>query len=74
MKRKYLATLVILFIFLSFYLVAQESERRTALVIGNSAYSTSPLRNPANDAQDTYESASLFADVACLLSGAQGQD
>ena len=52
MKRKYLVTLVILFIFLSFFLVAQESERRTALVIGNSAYSTSPLRNPANDAQD----------------------
>ena len=27
-------------------------ERRVALVIGNSAYQTAPLRNPANDARD----------------------
>ena len=28
------------------------SERRVALVIGNSAYKSSPLRNPVNDAGD----------------------
>jgi hypothetical protein len=28
------------------------AERRIALVIGNSAYETAPLKNPANDAQD----------------------
>lgn len=28
------------------------TERRTALVIGNSAYSSSPLKNPINDAND----------------------
>jgi len=28
------------------------SERRTALVIGNSNYASSPLKNPANDARD----------------------
>lgn len=28
------------------------AERRTALVIGNSAYKTAPLKNPTNDAQD----------------------
>jgi len=28
------------------------TERRTALVIGNSAYSTGPLKNPVNDATD----------------------
>ena len=28
------------------------SEKRVALVIGNSAYETSPLKNPVNDAQD----------------------
>jgi len=29
-----------------------DAERRTALVIGNSTYSTGPLKNPANDATD----------------------
>jgi hypothetical protein len=28
------------------------SEKRSALVIGNSAYATAPLKNPVNDAQD----------------------
>jgi hypothetical protein len=32
--------------------LAAEGEKRTALVIGNSAYKTAPLRNPANDARD----------------------
>ncbi len=29
-----------------------QAENRVALVIGNGAYATSPLRNPVNDAQD----------------------
>ena len=35
-----------------FLLSAQESESRTALVIGNGDYEISPLQNPANDAGD----------------------
>ena len=31
---------------------AQQKETRVALVIGNSAYKTSPLRNPVNDSRD----------------------
>lgn len=31
---------------------SQASESRVALVIGNSAYTNSPLKNPSNDAQD----------------------
>jgi len=31
-------------------------ERRTALVIGNSAYSSGPLKNPVNDATDMADS------------------
>jgi len=31
---------------------AQQTESRVALVIGNSAYKTSPLKNPVNDAAD----------------------
>jgi uncharacterized caspase-like protein len=31
---------------------AQQKEQRVALVIGNSAYKSSPLKNPANDALD----------------------
>ena len=33
----------------------KSNEKRTALVIGNSAYATSPLANPANDATDMTE-------------------
>src|SRR5262245_11525006 len=31
---------------------AAKSERRVALVIGNSSYASSPLKNPVNDAHD----------------------
>ncbi len=31
---------------------AQQKEKRVALVIGNSSYKTSPLKNPVNDARD----------------------
>jgi uncharacterized caspase-like protein len=40
-------------LFLFFCTPAHAStEKRVALVIGNGAYATSPLRNPVNDAQD----------------------
>jgi len=32
--------------------LAQPKENRVALVVGNSAYKTAPLRNPTNDAKD----------------------
>ncbi|MHC1701043.1 MAG: caspase family protein [Humidesulfovibrio sp.] len=44
-----------LFVFLAAGLLAasaQASERRMALVIGNSAYKAAPLKNPVNDARD----------------------
>lgn len=47
-----------LYIFLAFILLASTSiaeaapEQRIALVIGNSSYSSGPLRNPVNDATD----------------------
>ena len=40
----------IIFSFADLSLSAQE--RRTALVIGNGAYKSAPLRNPVNDARD----------------------
>ncbi|MBW8003315.1 MAG: SUMF1/EgtB/PvdO family nonheme iron enzyme [Planctomycetes bacterium] len=51
MKRR-TAILILCFLSVSFLLFAQESERRTALVIGNSDYRSSPLKNPVNDARD----------------------
>ena len=45
----------ILFTLLALGLLAapvQAAERRTALVIGNSAYKSAPLKNPVNDARD----------------------
>ena len=33
-------------------LAGQDSEKRFALIIGNAAYKSSPLANPANDAAD----------------------
>ena len=48
-----LRLLLLLFCFVqSQTLFAQQKEVRVALVIGNSAYKQSPLRNPANDARD----------------------
>jgi uncharacterized caspase-like protein len=45
---------LILFILILIYPPALQAspERRTALVIGNSAYSSGPLKNPVNDAAD----------------------
>jgi Skp family chaperone for outer membrane proteins len=45
---------IIIFILLCFIPISysQASESRVALVIGNSAYTNSPLKNPSNDARD----------------------
>jgi len=44
--------LLIILLFCPFFLIAQEdyTNKKTALVIGNSAYPNAPLRNPRNDA------------------------
>ena len=47
--RRGLLILTLLFMTLN---TALAQQRRTALVIGNAAYDTGPLRNPANDATD----------------------
>lgn len=46
--------ILVLFVFSAVFspLLIAASERRTALVIGNSAYSSAPLKNPVNDATD----------------------
>ena len=48
--RIFLILLGIILIYPSSLIAA--TERRTALVIGNSSYEGGPLRNPANDAND----------------------
>ena len=50
MKRIALAA-VLLVMLVGPVLAATTPEPRVALVIGNSAYDTSPLKNPANDAR-----------------------
>jgi formylglycine-generating enzyme required for sulfatase activity len=54
MKRR-TSVLILFFLAVSLLLSAQESERRTALVIGNANYKSSPLQNPVNDARDMAE-------------------
>ena len=49
MLHRWLILLLIVFSHASF---AQPKENRVALVVGNSAYKTAPLRNPTNDAKD----------------------
>ena len=48
-----LFSLVLLFLFLISF--SQDYEHKTALVIGNSNYEVSPLKNPVNDARDLSE-------------------
>ena len=49
MLLRYILTLLVVFSNASF---AQPGENRVALVLGNSAYKSAPLRNPTNDAKD----------------------
>ena len=50
--RHFLALLLAVVVFVAALPANASAERRTALVIGNGAYKTTPLRNPTNDAQD----------------------
>ncbi len=52
MLRKPFLILLAILLILSVLAFGEENERRIALVIGNSEYQTSPLRNPVNDAED----------------------
>jgi hypothetical protein len=45
-------TFLLLAFFWSSHVLAQPKENRVALVVGNSAYKSAPLRNPTNDAKD----------------------
>ena len=47
-----LTTLAVLLVFLTPTTSLSAPNRRTALVIGNGSYKSSPLRNPVNDATD----------------------
>jgi formylglycine-generating enzyme required for sulfatase activity len=47
-----LLAITLLLLWASSGLAAPQQERRTALVIGNSAYASAPLKNPVNDARD----------------------
>lgn len=49
---KYLIGLLLGLYFATSVTFAQQKEQRIALVIGNSAYKASPLKNPVNDARD----------------------
>ena len=49
---KYLFGLLLGLCFATSVTYAQQKEQRIALVIGNSAYKVSPLKNPVNDARD----------------------
>jgi hypothetical protein len=48
----YRAIAFIVFAFICLFANAQQKEQRVALVIGNSSYKSSPLKNPVNDARD----------------------
>lgn len=51
---------IVIAIFFTMSFSAQAMENRTALVIGNSSYKTSPLGNPANDARDMADALRLM--------------
>lgn len=48
----WLTTLAVILVFLTPNISLSAQDRRIALVIGNGAYKSSPLRNPVNDAED----------------------
>lgn len=51
-KGGYGVPILLAFLFLTLTFGAHAAERRVALVIGNGAYASSPLKNPVNDARD----------------------
>ncbi len=52
MKKMHKLFLFFINVIVCFHASAQPKENRVALVMGNSAYKTAPLRNPNNDAKD----------------------
>ena len=52
MRRSRIAISLLISIALVLLCAPAQAERRTALVIGNAAYRTASLKNPANDARD----------------------
>ena len=50
--RQAFAVILLTFLAFSGMAFSQQKEQRIALVIGNSAYKASPLKNPVNDARD----------------------
>lgn len=52
MRTTRLVFMLVATVALTFWGYEAQAERRTALVIGNGAYKTTPLKNPTNDAQD----------------------
>jgi formylglycine-generating enzyme required for sulfatase activity len=51
-QMKKIIAVLFLFLLISTCALAQKQEQRVALVIGNGSYKESPLKNPANDAND----------------------
>ena len=71
---KKLIICLILIVWLGFAVMAQVGEQRVALIIGNSQYAETPLRNPANDATDVGRRlATLGFDVTVLTNATQEQ-
>jgi len=65
-----LTTLAVLLVFLTSTTSLSASDRRTALVIGNGAYKSSPLRNPVNDATDIANALRKFGFFVILKTNA----
>ncbi|MEA1969127.1 MAG: hypothetical protein U9N77_13025 [Thermodesulfobacteriota bacterium] len=61
MGRQVLWLFLIILMILSISVASGAASNRTALVIGNSSYKSSPLNNPVNDATDM-----MAADGECL--------
>ncbi|MEW5814402.1 MAG: SUMF1/EgtB/PvdO family nonheme iron enzyme [Spirochaetota bacterium] len=68
MKESRVLPVIICLFLLIFIISAGAEEKRIALVIGNNAYQSSPLRNPLNDARDVSQSlAAVDFEVETLL-------
>lgn len=72
--RRRTAVLILCFLAVSFLVSSQQSERRTALVIGNADYGSSPLENPVNDARDMAETLRELGFSAMIRTNADQQE
>ena len=74
---RYIRTLFVILFFLFCFSITfthAATEKRTALVIGNSAYSSYPLKNPANDARDMAETLKVLGFNVILKTNASKRD